>query len=116
MHSAKQNGTRFFLIVLYQEEILYSTLSVIFCKIFNLFHDFSKNLRTVLRGIAILDQTDLNIKLKLVADNLVIQPIRKRRFYFNDFFHLFCQRLAFGIDRNAIDNLICPILKMILVA
>ena len=77
--------------------IVENSLSVVFFKIFDLLHNFLKHFRTVLRWVAILNQTYLDIKLKLIAHNLVIKPVSKRRFCINNILDLFRQSLAWPI-------------------
>lgn len=96
--------------------IVENSLSVVFFKIFDLLHNFLKHFRTVLRWVAILNQTYLDIKLKLIAHNLVIKPVSKRRFCINNILDLFRQSLAFIIDSNTVNDLVLTILKIVMVA
>ena len=89
-------------------------LSVLF-KVLYLLHDLTEYLRTVLRRITVLDQADFDIKLQLVADNLIVEPVSKRRFCINDLLDLFRQGPAFIIDRDAINNLVRAIFEIILI-
>ena len=43
-------------------------------KVLNLLHNFSENLWAVLRRIPILYQANFDIKFKLVADILIVEP------------------------------------------
>ena len=54
--------------------------------VLNLLHNFSENLGAVLRRIPILDQANFDVKFKLVANILIVEPVCKRRFCINDFF------------------------------
>lgn len=47
-------------------------------KVLNLLHNFSENLWAVLRRIPILYQANFDIKFKLVADILIVEPVCKR--------------------------------------
>ena len=53
--------------------------------VLNLLHNFSENLGAVLRRIPILDQANFDVKFKLVANILIVEPVCKRRFCINDF-------------------------------
>jgi hypothetical protein len=55
--------------------LIFLCLDSILFEILHLFHDLAENFRTILRRIAILYQTDLNIKFQLVPNNLIIEPI-----------------------------------------
>ena len=87
-----------------------------FLKVFNLLHDLTKYFRTVLWGISIFNQAYFDIKFQLVANILVVQPIRKRRLCIDDFFYLFRQCPALLIDRNTIDFSVGAVFKMILIS
>lgn len=67
--------------------------------VLNLLHNFSENLGAVLRRIPILDQANFDVKFKLVANILIVEPVCKRRFCINDFFDFPSQRAALLIYR-----------------
>ena len=54
----------------------------ILLEILHLLHHLPEHLRAILRRITILYQANLDIKFQLITDNLVVQPVGKRRFRF----------------------------------
>lgn len=84
--------------------------------VLNLLHNFSENLGAVLRRIPILDQANFDVKFKLVANILIVEPVCKRRFCINDFFDFPSQRAALLIYRNTVDNFVFAVFKIVLVA
>ena len=79
--------------------------------VLNLLHNFSENLGAVLRRIPILDQANFDVKFKLVANILIVEPVCKRRFCINDFFDFPSQRAALLIYRNTVDNFVFAVFK-----
>ena len=83
---------------------------IIFLKILNLFHNLAEYLRAVLREITVFDQTYFDVKLELIADDLIIKPIRKGRFGIDDLLDLVGKRLALIINNDAVHLFVCTIL------
>ena len=65
-------------------------LLIVFFEVLDLFHNLTENFGAILRRIAVLNKANLDIKLQLITDNLIVQPVCKRRFGINDFFNLLC--------------------------
>jgi len=69
-----------------------------------------------LRWIAVLYETNFNIKFELIAYILVVKPIRKRRFCINYLFHFFSKNFTFIIYNHTTNFFILAIFKIILVS
>ena len=77
----------------YLHLVFFIITSIIFFEVFNLLHYFPENFGAVLRWIAVLNQTNFDVKLQLVADNLIVKPVGKRGFCIDNFLDLLRQRL-----------------------
>lgn len=53
-------------------EVAVRIMLVVLLKVFDLFHNFAKYFRTILRRIAVLNQADLYIKFQLITDYLIV--------------------------------------------
>ena len=96
-------------------KILYGALLIVIFEVLHLLHYFAENFRAILRRITIFNEADFNIKFQLISDNLIVQPVGKGRFKFNDFFNLLGQAFAFVVDRDACDNFVFAVFKIVLV-
>ena len=96
--------------------ISFFMLLVILLKAFYLFHHLAENFRTILWRVSILDQANLDIKLELIADDLIVKPICKGRFGVYDFFNLFGKCFTLVIDHDAIYLFVRAVLKVVFVA
>lgn len=65
---------------------------IVLLKVLNLLHDLFENFGAVLWRIAVFYKADLDLQLQLIADVLIVQPV-KRRFGIDDLFDLLRQSL-----------------------
>ena len=87
----------------------------ILLEVLHLIHYLTKYFWCILRRIAILHQTNLDVQFQLFSNPLIIQPVSKWWFRINDFLYLTSQTLAFLVDDNSIYSFILTILEVILV-
>ena len=60
-------------------------------------------------------KADLDLQLQLIADVLIVQPVRKRRFGVDNLFDLLRQGLALVVDDSTVNLFIGSVFKIILV-
>ena len=60
-------------------------------------------------------KADLDLQLQLIADVLIVQPVRKRRFGVDNLFDLLHQSLALVVDDSTVNLFIGSVFKIILV-
>ena len=68
------------------------------------------------RRMAVLYQAYLDVKFELVAHNLVVEPVGKRRFCVYDFLNLLRKSSAFLIHAQAIDDFVFTVFKIVLIS
>ena len=70
-------------------DFLSPSLATILLEVLYLLHHLAENLRAVLRWIAVLDEADFNVKLELIADVLVVEPVGEGGFGVDEFLDFF---------------------------
>ena len=82
------------------ELVFWRILLCVFLEILDLIHNLPENVRNVFGWIFVLGQADFYLQLQCVADALIVQPVRERRFCIDNFFYLLRQRFAFVVQRR----------------
>ena len=91
------------------------SLTILF-EVFDLFHYFAEHFGAVLRRITAFNKAYFYIEFKLIANNLIIKPVRKRRLGINDLFNAFGESFALIVDNNAVHVSVCTIFEIIRIA
>ena len=88
---------------------------IVLLKVLDLLYDLFENFGAVLWRIAVFYKADLDLQLQLIADVLIVQPVRKRRFGVDNLFDLLRQSLALVVDDSTVNLFIGSVFKIILV-